>query len=80
MSRIPEETIQAIRDRVDVVDLIGRYVTLKKAGRSFKGLCPFHQEKTPSFTVNPESATSFYSLPPRRSGSKCWPRWRLFLK
>jgi len=54
MSRIPEETIQAIRDRVDVVDLIGRYVTLKKAGRSFKGLCPFHQEKTASFTVNPE--------------------------
>jgi DNA primase len=54
MGRIPEETIQAIRDRIDVVDLIGRYVTLKKAGRSFKGLCPFHQEKTASFTVNPE--------------------------
>ena len=54
MGRIPEETIQAIRDRVDVVDLIGRHVTLKKAGRSFKGLCPFHQEKTASFTVNPE--------------------------
>jgi len=54
MGRIPEETIQAIRDHVEVVDLIGRYVTLKKAGRSFKGLCPFHQEKTASFTVNPE--------------------------
>jgi DNA primase catalytic core len=54
MGRIPEETIQTIRDRVDVVDLIGRYVTLKKAGRSFKGLCPFHQEKTASFTVSPE--------------------------
>jgi DNA primase len=54
MGRIPEETIQAVRDRVDVVDLIGRYVTLKKAGRSFKGLCPFHQEKTASFTVSPE--------------------------
>jgi DNA primase len=54
MGRIPEDTIQAIRDRVDVVDLIGRYVTLKKTGRSFKGLCPFHQEKTASFTVNPE--------------------------
>jgi DNA primase len=54
MGRIPEETIQAVRDRVEVVDLIGRYVTLKKAGRSYKGLCPFHQEKTASFTVNPE--------------------------
>lgn len=54
MGRIPDETIQTIRDRVDIVDLVGRYVTLKKAGRSHKGLCPFHQEKTPSFTVNPD--------------------------
>ena len=54
MGRIPEDTIQAIRDRVDLVDLIGRYVALKKAGRSFKGLCPFHQEKTASFTVTPD--------------------------
>lgn len=54
MGRIPEETIQAIRDRVDLVDLIGRHVTLKKAGSNYKGLCPFHQEKTPSFTVSPE--------------------------
>ncbi len=57
MGRIPEDTIQAIRDRTDVVDLVGRYVSLKKAGRSFKGLCPFHHEKTPSFTVNPERGT-----------------------
>ena len=57
MGRIPEETIQTIRDRVDVVDLIGRTVHLKKAGRSFKGLCPFHHEKTPSFTVSPERGT-----------------------
>ena len=54
MGRIPEETLQTIRDRVDIVDLVGRYVTLKRAGRSHKGLCPFHQEKTPSFTVNPD--------------------------
>ncbi len=54
MARIPEETLQAIRDRTDLVDLIGRYVHLKKSGRSFLGLCPFHQEKTPSFHVNPE--------------------------
>lgn len=54
MARIPEETLQAIRDRVDLVDLIGRHVHLKKAGRNFVGLCPFHSEKTPSFNVNIE--------------------------
>ena len=54
MGRIPEETIEAIRNRTDIVDLIGRYVSLRQTGRSFKGLCPFHQEKTPSFHVHPE--------------------------
>jgi DNA primase len=54
LARIPEETLQTIRDRTDLVDLVGRHVALKKAGRSYKGLCPFHHEKTPSFTVNPE--------------------------
>jgi len=54
VGRIPEETIEAIRNRVDIVDLVGRYVSLRQAGRSFKGLCPFHDEKTPSFHVNPQ--------------------------
>lgn len=54
MARIPEETIEAIRNRIDIVDLVGRYVSLRQAGRSFKGLCPFHHEKTPSFHVNPQ--------------------------
>ena len=54
MGRIPEETIEAIRNRTDIVDLVGRYVSLRQVGRSFKGLCPFHQEKTPSFHVHPE--------------------------
>ena len=54
MGRIPEETIQTIRDRIDIVSLIGRYVELKKAGRNHKGRCPFHEEKTPSFNVNSE--------------------------
>ena len=54
MGRIPEETLQAIRDRTDLVELVGRHVALKKAGRSYKGLCPFHHEKTPSFQVNPD--------------------------
>jgi DNA primase len=52
--KIPERTIDEIRDRTDVLALIGKYVSLKKAGRNFVGLCPFHAEKTPSFSVNPE--------------------------
>lgn len=59
MSRIPDEIIQQVRDRVDVVELVGRSVALKRAGRSYKGLCPFHHEKTPSFNVNPDRGT-FY--------------------
>src|SRR5262245_21648221 len=51
---IADEIIQQIRERVDLVDLVGRFVTLKKAGRNYKGLCPFHGEKTPSFNVNPD--------------------------
>jgi DNA primase len=54
VGRIPEETIEALRERIDIVDLVGRYISLRQSGRSFKGLCPFHDEKTPSFHVNPE--------------------------
>ena len=51
----PEAAKEEIRERIDLVDLIGRYVDLKQAGRNWKGLCPFHQEKTPSFNVNRET-------------------------
>ena len=51
---IGRQVLDDIRERVDIVDLIGSYVALKRAGTAFKGLCPFHKEKTPSFTVNPQ--------------------------
>ena len=50
--KIPDDTLQAIRERVSIVEVVSGYVTLKKAGRNYIGLCPFHSEKTPSFTVN----------------------------
>ncbi len=52
--RIPDEKIDEVRNAVDIVDVIGASVRLKKRGRSYVGLCPFHQEKTPSFTVSPD--------------------------
>jgi DNA primase len=52
--KIPDETLQAIRERVSIVEVVSGYVTLKKAGRNYIGICPFHAEKTPSFTVNDE--------------------------
>lgn len=51
--RIPEETIQDILHRADIVDVISDYVQLTQRGVNAKGLCPFHDEKTPSFTANP---------------------------
>jgi DNA primase len=51
LNRISEETIESIRKANDVVDVVGEYVQLKKQGRNYVGLCPFHNEKTPSFSV-----------------------------
>jgi DNA primase len=51
---IPKETIEEIRSKSDIVKVISQYVTLKERGRNFLGLCPFHSEKKPSFTVSPE--------------------------
>ena len=51
---IPENIVEKIKTDTDILDLISEYVTLKKAGKNFVGLCPFHNEKTPSFTVSPD--------------------------
>ncbi|HEX7063952.1 MAG TPA: DNA primase [Bacillales bacterium] len=52
--RIPESKIEEIRNSADIVDLVSEYVQLRKQGRNFVGLCPFHEEKTPSFSVSPD--------------------------
>lgn len=51
---IPEDIVNEIRQRTDLVAVISEYVALKQTGKNYTGLCPFHQEKTPSFVVNPQ--------------------------
>ncbi len=54
MARYSEELIEEIRSNNDIVDVISTYITLKRSGRNFFGLCPFHKEKSPSFSVSPD--------------------------
>ena len=65
---IPEEVVQEVLLRADIVDVIGDYVQLKRTGANAKGLCPFHQEKTPSFTVSPVKGL-FYCFGCHASGN-----------
>ncbi len=55
MNRNSRDFAEKVKENIDIVDIISEYVDLKQAGKNYKGLCPFHQEKTPSFTVNPEN-------------------------
>jgi DNA primase len=52
--RIPDDFIEEVRRRSDIVEIISEYVVLKRTGKNYQGLCPFHSEKTPSFNVNPD--------------------------
>jgi DNA primase len=54
MGKIPQEIIDRILDRIDIVEVISGYLQVKKTGRNFKACCPFHNEKTPSFVVSPD--------------------------
>jgi DNA primase len=54
MPRIPDEIIDEVRQATDIVAVIGQHLPLRKAGQNYRALCPFHQEKTPSFNVNPQ--------------------------
>lgn len=65
---IPEEVVQEVLLCTDIVDVIGDYVQLKRTGANAKGLCPFHQEKTPSFTVSPAKGL-FYCFGCHASGN-----------
>lgn len=51
---IPQRFVEDLLDRVDLAELIGSRITLKKAGANYKACCPFHDEKTPSFNVRPD--------------------------
>ena len=66
--RFPENFIQEVLDRTDIEELVGRYVTLKRTGANLVGRCPFHSEKTPSFTVTP-AKRMFYCFGCQAGGS-----------
>ena len=68
MSRIPEATVNLIFERTDIVAVIGEYVRLEKKGGRYVGLCPFHNEKTPSFSVDREKGF-FYCFGCQKGGN-----------
>jgi hypothetical protein len=74
MARIPEETLQQVLAATDIVDLIGRSVKLRRAGTNFVGLCPFHNEKSPSFNVRPRPTptTASAAAPAATPSASSW--------
>lgn len=66
--RIPESTLSEIRDKLDIAEVIGEHVALQRKGGRYWGLCPFHQEKSPSFTVTPDKGV-FYCFGCQKGGT-----------
>src|SRR5699024_8633418 len=68
VARIPEPVIEQVRDATDIVDFISQYVQLQKSGKNLFGLCPFHEERTPSFSVS-EDKQIFHCFSCGRGGN-----------
>src|SRR5512143_1634071 len=66
--RIPDHTLSEIRDKLDIAEVIGETVTLQRRGGRYWGLCPFHQEKSPSFSVTPDKGV-FYCFGCHKGGT-----------
>ena len=61
MGRISRDIVEAVRDRTDIVEVVSRHVQIVRRGKDFLGLCPFHQEKSPSFHVIPDKAMFLFN-------------------
>lgn len=68
LARIPEEVVEEVRNATNIVDFVGQYVQLQKSGKNLFGLCPFHEERTPSFSVS-ESKQIFHCFSCGRGGN-----------
>lgn len=68
VGRIPQQVIDEVQSKTDIAEIVGRYVQLKKSGKNYTGLCPFHEEKTPSFSVV-EDKQIFYCFGCKKGGN-----------
>jgi len=68
MAKIPEDVIEEIRSQVNIVDVVSQFVQLKQSGKNLFGLCPFHEERTPSFSVS-EDKQIFHCFSCGRGGN-----------
>ena len=58
MARISSDSVNAVRDAADMAEVVGQYTDLKRAGGQMMGLCPFHDERSPSFSVDPPTSST----------------------